>query len=132
MLNFLKRLFINKAMDGYTESLIKAAIERAVEGTDPWLRAVSGYKKKLRPAVLQAMNYVGVLVDSMAPVIFIKAGSYVSNSRLRRFFGSSSDMWNILDNCMTSNGFRRGEEGTMPWIYSLLTMQKIQKSFLGA
>ena len=44
----------------YPDTLIKAAIERAVDGTDPWLRGLSGYPRKLRPAVLHAIDHVEI------------------------------------------------------------------------
>jgi len=132
MLVFFKPIFSKKATDGYPEALIKDVIEHAVDSTDPWIRSVSSYKRKLRPAVLRTMNYVGALVDNMAPVILVKQGSYISDSRLRPFFISSSDMWKVLESCMTSSGFLRGQEGNAPWIYALLTMRKIEKSVLGA
>jgi hypothetical protein len=34
----------------YSKTTLKAALEHAVDRTDPWIRAVSGYKEKLRPA----------------------------------------------------------------------------------
>lgn len=132
MLDYFKPLFSKKARDGYPEAFIKAVIEHAVDSTDPWIRSVSSYKRKLRPAVLRALNYVAALVDDMAPVNLVKQGSYISDSRLRPFFISSSDMWKVLESCMTSSGFLRGQEGNAPWIYALLTMQKIEKSVLGA
>ena len=132
MFNFFKALLSKKATDGYPEAITKAVIEHAVDSTDPWIRAVTGYKKKLRPVVVRAMNYVGALVDDMAPVIFVKPGSYISDSRLRPFFISSSDMWKVLNNCVTSSNFQLRDEETISWIYALLTMQKIEKSFLGA
>lgn len=45
MFKLFQSLFGSETKGSYPESLVKAAIERAVEGTDPCLRAVSGYKK---------------------------------------------------------------------------------------
>lgn len=132
MFELFKKLFCNGYTDDYPKALIKAAIEHAVDSTDPWIRVVSGYKRKLRPAVLQAMEYVGALVDEMPPVIVISSGSYNSDSRLRPFFMSSSDMWKVLHNCMTSTGFRRAQGAPKPLVYALLTMQKNERSILGA
>ena len=132
MFNYFISLLSKKTTYCYPEALIKAEIEYTVDSTDPWIRAVSGYKKKLRPAVLRAMNYAEALVEEMPSFTFIKPRTYFSNPRLRPFFISSSDMWKVLDDCVTSSGFQRGQEGTLPWVYALLTMQKIEKSFLGA
>jgi hypothetical protein len=52
MLRLLHSIFGSEQKGSYPESLVREAIERAVEGTDPWLRGVSGYRRKLRPAVM--------------------------------------------------------------------------------
>lgn len=70
----------------YPESLVNAAIERAVDGTDPWIRSVTGYEKKLRPAVVQAIDHVTVLVDGMAPSIVVEPASFCSVPLLHTLF----------------------------------------------
>jgi len=132
MIGLFKSLFGCNSPDDDPEVLVKAAIEHAVDSTDPWIRAVSGYKKKLRPAVLRAINYVVALVDDMSSPIVMNSENYVTDSRLRPFFISSSDMWQVLGKCMSSTGFRQCREGTMPLIYTVLTMEKKERPFLGA
>jgi hypothetical protein len=53
----------------YPETLIEMTIERAVDGTDPRLRLLPGYRKRLREPVIHAIEQVVALVDAMpAPV----------------------------------------------------------------
>lgn len=133
MLKFFQSLFGNDTTGGnYPTSLVKAAIERAVDGTDPWIRAVSGYQKKLRPAVLRAIDHVVALVDGMAPAMIVKPGSSGSDIGLRTFFISATDMWKILDSDPNLAAFLRGQKVAPPWIYALLIMEKNEKVFLGA
>ena len=40
------------------EEIVQMAIERAVDATDGRLRALPGYQKRLRPAVLQTIDHV--------------------------------------------------------------------------
>ena len=116
----------------YPESLVKAAIERAVDGTDPWIRAVSGYRKKLRPAVIRAMDHVVALADGMAPAIVVKHGSYDNDPRLRTFFISSADMRKILVNDRNLTDFRREIAGPVPLITAMLAMEQKESVFIGA
>ena len=65
MLKLFQSIFgAGEAQGRYPESLIEAAIERAVDGTDPRLRSLPRYRKQLRPAVLQAVDHVVAMIDS--------------------------------------------------------------------
>lgn len=132
MLRFFKSIFRRKVKaGGYPESLLKAAIERAVEGTDPWVRAVSGYKKKLRPAVLHAVDHVVALVDGTGPALTLDRESYDSNPLLRTFFISSADLTRFLEN-QQSLAQLIGKEGRgLKSASGLLVMQKREQVTLG-
>ena len=68
MLRLFKSIFQKDDAPGrYPDSLVREAIERAVDGTDPWLRGLSGYRRKLRPAVVAAIDHVIALVDGLQP-----------------------------------------------------------------
>lgn len=130
---FFQSIFGSDATAGiYPDSLIKAAIERAVDGTDPWIRAVSGYKKKLRPAIVQAIDYVIALVDGMAPPIVIEPGSYGSDPLLRTIFISATDMRKILTSDRSLAEFRCRQAVALPRVFALLAMEKQEKIIFGA
>lgn len=133
MFRFLSSLFGSSVKKGsYPESLVKMAIERAVDGTDPWLRAVSGYKKKLRPAVIAAIDHVVTLVDSFGPPIVIAPDSYDSDPLLRTFFISSDDMRKIIAADRNLAEFLKGEGGTADRVFTLLATEKQENVFFGA
>ena len=68
MLKLFHSIFGREAEnERYPESLIDAAIERAVDGTDSRLRLVSRYKKHLRPSIIHAIDHVTTLVDGIPP-----------------------------------------------------------------
>jgi len=96
MLKLLQSIFGGVKHGRYTESIVKAAIERAVDGTDPWLRAVSGYKKKLRPAVVRSIDHVIALVDELPPPMTVTLENYGNDPRLKTFFISPDDMKKTL------------------------------------
>lgn len=132
MLKFFQSIFSSTTSDNYPESLIKTAVERAVDGTDPWIRAVPGYKKKLRPAVLRAIDHVLALVNDMAPPLVIRPGIQSGDPLLRSFFISTADMRKILESDPNLANFRGRQQSASPWFYALLIMEKQEKVFLGA
>lgn len=133
MLRFFQSIFRSDTTAGkHPESLVKAAIERAVDSTDPWIRAVSGYKKKLRPSVIKAMDHVVTLADGMAPAIVVKPGSYDTDPKLRTFFISKADMRKILGNDRNLAEFRRKKAGPTSLISAMLAMELKESVFTGA
>lgn len=97
MLNLFHSLFHgDEEADRYPESLVEAAIERAVDGTDPWLRGLSGYRKKLRPSVLTAMNHVVALVDGLALPRPASREGYDRDPLLQAMFLSPEQLQQVL------------------------------------
>jgi hypothetical protein len=80
------------ASGGYPETLIEMATERAVDATDGRIRAVSGYKKALRPAVIRAIDHVIALVDGLAPPLPLSRSAFGSNAEVSNYFASVEDM----------------------------------------
>jgi hypothetical protein len=132
MLRFLQSIFGGVEQGRYPESLVKAAIERAADGTDPWLRAVSGYKKKLRPAVLRAIDHVVTLVNGLPPPIAASYGCYGNDARLKAFFMSTAEMRQILGSDRNLADFLKGEGGSVSQVIALLMMEKQEKVGFGA
>lgn len=132
MLRMLHYLFGGDKKGSYPESLIKAAIERAVDGTDPWLRAVSGYKRKLRPAVLRAIDYVVELVDALPPAVPVSLKTFGDDPRLKVFFISTADMGKTFGGDRNLADFLKGPGGALPQVVALLGMEKREKMIFGA
>jgi hypothetical protein len=129
---FFKSIFGSKRkLGGVPESLVKAAIERAVDGTDPWIRAVSRYKKKLRPAVLHAIDHVISLVDRAGPPVTLDRRSYDSEPLLRSFFISAVELERFLEKDPALVQLRQ-KKGVGTTAYGLLFMEKRERATLGA
>ena len=93
MLKLFQSIFGGTEKAGrYPESLVEAAIERAVDGTDRRLRALSGYKKQLRPAVIHAIDHVVELVDRFPAPAPAGRADYGTNPCLRALFSSAGNM----------------------------------------
>ncbi len=132
MLQFLHSLFGTVEKGRYPEKLVEEAIERTVDGTDPWLRGVSGYRKKLRPAVVRAIDHVVALVDGLPPPLTATLSCYDDDPLIKGFFISTAEMRKIYTADRTLAEFRRGPDGDTPRIITLLTMEKREGITLGA
>lgn len=132
MLRFLRSLFgagVENA--GHPEPLVRDLIERAVDATDPWLRAVSGYRKKLRPAVIRAIDYVTTLMDALPPPVPLCIGCYDENPFLKALFTSKREMMTVLGNDRNLSLFLRGAETVPREIIALLIMEKKESGVFG-
>ncbi|ABQ26835.1 hypothetical protein [Geotalea uraniireducens] len=131
MLRFLQSIFGGVEQGRYPESLVKAAIERAVDGTDPWLRALSGYKKKLRPAVVRAIDHVVALVNALPSPIAVSSGSYGSDPRLKAFFMSTAEMRQILGSDRNLADFLKEPAAAASQVIALLMMEMQERVGFG-
>jgi len=132
MLRLLQSIFGRRAPAGrYPKDLVQRALERAVDGTDPWIRAVSGYRKRLRPAVVTAIDHVVSQVDGMAPPISLTPDAYDRESLLRTFFISHSDFRSFLENDPCLAEFRGQHPRGGAAVHGLLVMEKREKNTVG-
>jgi hypothetical protein len=132
MLKMLQSIFGSEKQGSYPESLVKEAIERAVDGTDPSLRAVSGYRKKLRPAILRAIDHVVTLVDGLPSLVPVQLAGYGDDLRLKGFFISAIHMKKVFAEDRSLAEFLQGPGSGSAQIFALLTMEKQERVILGA
>jgi hypothetical protein len=133
MFRFLQSIFrLGQTKGGYPESIVKEAIERAIDGTDPCLRAVSGYKKKLRPAVLLAIDYVNALVDGLPDPRPIGLESRCDDPLVRALFISLEEMRKVFGGDRNLADFLRGAPYVPKKITALLVMEKNETVVYGA
>lgn len=78
------------------DSLIKAAIERALDGTDPRMRILPDYAKVLRKPVIHAVEHVIAMVDALPPAMFASRESRDANPVLQAIFTSAARMGELL------------------------------------
>jgi hypothetical protein len=107
------------------------AIERTVEGTDPWLRGISGYRKKLRPAVLCAIDYVVELVDALPPAVEMRLSGYTDDRVMKGFFISADDMKRSLAGDRSLAEFLRARAVCPTRVVALMAMEKRERTVFG-
>jgi hypothetical protein len=78
------------------ESLLQAAIERALDGTDPRMRILPGYAKILRAPVMHAIEHVVAMVDALPPPVQASKEGREQSAALSAIFTSATRMDEIL------------------------------------
>jgi hypothetical protein len=116
----------------YPEDLIERAIERAVDGTDRRLRALSGYRKRLRPAVIHAIDHVVELVDRLPPPLELDRRNYSTDAELNAYFASVDHMNEILSRDTAMRQWQGSPADTeAERVFALLTMELRERNVLG-
>ena len=131
-LNRFLALFDGKSnIDRYPEEMLRQAIERAVDATNPWLRGVSGYHKRLRPAIRKAVDHSSALASQLNGPIHASLDSYDSDPRLRAFFISAVQMQQIFAQDQTLKEYRATASEGHKSGCALLLMEMEEKKKLG-
>lgn len=133
MLNLLKNIFSRSDDVGtrLPSSLIKMAIERAVDGTDPRLRIVSGYAKALRKPVTHAIEHVIDLVEGFPAPVAVGRATLTENPAFAALFYSEERMQQILSRDAALRDFRAANRASITPITALLVAQRTDKRGFG-
>jgi hypothetical protein len=134
MLSFLSSLFASDTSKsgGVDKALIERATERAVEGTDPRLRALGNYRKQLRKPVELAVRYVMEFVDGLPEAVPLSRKGYSTDPRLHAFFASNDHLQEVLGGSRTISDYLQGLSGLPPHeIFGLLTLEWKERNTLG-
>ncbi len=133
MLQFLRHIFgCNAKQEKYSKATIRQAIERTIERTDPWLKVVSGYKIKLRPAIILSLDHAAKLVNSLPPPIPVEFGPNGSCPSLAVFFTTTAEMLKTFQKDRDLTGYLRDNKPASNQIIALLMMEKAEKTIFGA
>jgi hypothetical protein len=134
MLRLFQSIFAKESDETgpYPAELVAQAIDRAVDGTDPRLRALSGYRRRLRPAVIRAIDYVVELVRVMPSPAELTRRGYSADPRVAAVFASVEHMREVLARDPALTAFRqRSGVSFASRAYALLVMEKYEKKVFG-
>lgn len=132
MLQLFQSIFGSSREDaGYPEDLISRAIERAVDGTDPRIRLVPGYQKKLRAAVIHAIGHVIGLVDSLRAPVELSRANCATDPELVTHFASFVHAQEVLTLDADLNQWRASPDSTADRIVMLLLMEHHERQTFG-
>lgn len=131
MMKLFQSLFGGDEGQGrYPEALVDMAIERAVDGTDPRIRALPGYRKRLRAPVIQAADHVIALVDSLPAPIPATSRDFSVDPRLSALFASGDHMREVFAGDSALGEFRDRHPGGER-VTALLLAERVEKNVLG-
>lgn len=112
------------------ERAVAAAVEQVVEGTDPRLRAVSAYQRKLAPAVGQTLEFVAELVASLPAPIELSRGAWQDDPHVNAFFGAADDVRQTLTRSKELRDFFQ-QHPKVDQVHALLTLTREERTVLG-
>jgi len=94
MLSLLQSIFASshKQHDDAYERIIDLAIDMTVEGTDPRLKVIRGYKKRLRDSVEIAVKYVIEVVEAMQAPMEMSRSAFATDPQVNAFFASANEL----------------------------------------
>lgn len=132
-MRLLQSIFGGRETRGrYPETLIAAAIERAVDGTDPRLRLLPGYRKALREPVIQAADQIVALVDGLPACINAGYADHGNDARLGAVFASARSMHELFSRDAALTAYLSSPEGRgAGQLTALLLAERDERNILG-
>ncbi len=130
VLGYLKSLFDPEARRAAREeeAAITAAVETLIGGTDPRLRMVSGYRKKLAPCVARALAHSEAMANQMPGPVEVTKKTFGSDPRVRALFVSVDHLRDTFGHSHSLREFlARPENRNLGTCYALLAMEKTEK-----
>ncbi|MGI9288488.1 MAG: hypothetical protein ACR2P1_24095 [Pseudomonadales bacterium] len=115
----------------YPKALLKEAIERAVDGTDPRLRMMRGYAKTLRGPVLHAIDHVVHLVESLPEAVPVSRDNFANNPALASIFYSTERLEQIISRDAALREFRESKPHVHGPVNAVLAVRKKEKHVVG-
>ena len=112
------------------EEDIERAIDIIIEQTDPRLRFVSGYHRKLRKPVVRSLVYTSDLVKRIPGPFEISRRTYGSDPQVNALFGSADDIGVLFARNKMLQRFFRDTPGC-DLVYVPLIMLRQEKRVLG-
>ena len=134
MWNLLSSIFESRHShdDPLADQVLTASIEKAIDKTDPRLRALGTCHKRLQDPVKHALGHVFRLVDQLSGPIDVSPDRYGQDPLLRALFLSSQHMREILGRFRSVRDYLGQHTGIPPEnIYGLLSVVKREKRVLG-
>lgn len=111
------------------QELMTRAVDAVVAGTDPRIRAISGYRKKLRPAVRTAALYVQGIVERIPGPIVLAPSRYGTDPTVHAWFSSVDDLRSQLArSAEVHTVFSEARGGNAKRVYAFLVAQRQEKN----
>lgn len=111
---------------------VRQATERAVEAVDPLLKTVSGYERKLAPAVGRALEYCGELAAAIPGPIDINSRAFGNDPLVHAMFGAPTAIADMLGKSRELREFLADPGQCLAdEFFALLGMRQREKAVMG-
>ena len=112
------------------EQDVEKAIDIILEETDPRLRLVSGYRRKLRKPVIRSLVYINRLVTRIPGAFEVNRKSFGANPQVNALFGSFDDIDDLVSQSRVLKDYF-AENPDSDEAYATLVMRRVDKKVLG-
>ena len=113
------------------EQDIERAIDIIINETDPRLRLVRAYKRKLRKPVIRSLAYINNLVTRIPGPFEINRRAYGTDPQVNALFGSADDIEALFSRSKPVSKFFKDSPGS-DRVYLPLAMWRTEKRVFGA
>lgn len=113
-------------------TVIYDAIERVVDGIEPNMRFVSGYKKILYDVVATSLSYINDVVDNIPGPLNINSAAFSTDPQVNAYFATVTDIQYIFSHSDELRHFFDEPLNTnFDEAYALMCMNETEKTVFG-
>ena len=120
----------NKAAACAREGELQKAIERVVDEINPRIRALGGYRKKLRPCVERTLTYCSELATRVPKSIEVSSKTWGRDPVVKAFFSGTEDLRRVFSHSKELREFF-DQHVAADYCYALLSMECRERTVLG-
>jgi len=119
-------------LDERQRRLLDRAVAFVVDNTDPRIRLVPRYKKKLTPALIRTGQYLGGIIRALPEPLELSRDAWATDPRINAFFATADDVPQVLGRSAELRGFFDDPRhiGARE-AHALLVMEKREQKVLG-
>ncbi len=130
-MGFFDWLFNGKSATQGNERLL-AAVERVIEGTDPRLKAMSGARERLSPAVEHALDFAHTAVSHIPAGIELTPENWGRTPLLHAFFTRPGDVGEALSASQDLRDFMKSPAASgMETLHCVVAATRVERTVLG-
>ncbi len=130
-MGFFDWLFGGKGATQGDEHLL-AAVDRVIEGTDPRLKAMSGARERLSPAVAHALAYAHEAIGHIPAGVELTPENWGQTPLLRAFFTRPGDISEALSASQDLRDFMKSPAAVgMETLHCVVAATRVERTVLG-
>lgn len=128
----LRQLFGFRSADSDADDTVAQTIDQIVEGTEPRIRLVPGYRKRLEAAAKTAQSYIDQQVEKIPPPLDANPKAFTTDPKLNSLFVNLDDLQNTFSSSTDLiNFFNEPENREASEVYALLCVDETEKTIFG-